>query len=140
MAKMRELFTVTETTVKSPVEPCRASMYLTGKWYELAWPKPPTVDPVAGLDVSVLQSRVLEPLLGIDDPRTNKRIKFVGGIRGPQELEKLVDSGKFAVAFSMYPTTVTQLMDIADAGRIMPPKSTWFEPKLRTGLLVHDLD
>jgi len=95
---------------------------------------------VGRLDVSVLQDRLLAPLLGIDDPRTNTRISFVGGIRGTGELTKRVDSGRDAVAFSMYPTTVEQMMDIADAGQIMPPKSTWFEPKLRSGLLVHTLD
>ena len=90
------------------------------------------------LDVSLLQDNLLAPVLGIDDPRTSKRIDFVGGIRGTKELVKLVDSGKAAVAFSMYPTTLDQLMDIADAGAIMPPKSTWFEPKLRDGLVVHN--
>ncbi len=90
------------------------------------------------LDVSILQDNLLAPILGIDDPRTSKRIDFVGGIRGTEELVRLVDSGKAAVAFSMYPTTLDQLMDIADAGAIMPPKSTWFEPKLRDGLVVHN--
>ena len=92
------------------------------------------------LDVEILQSRLLAPVLGIDDPRTSERIDFIGGIRGVAELEKLVSSGKFAVAFSMYATTVAQLMDIADAGQIMPPKSTWFEPKLRSGLFIHTLE
>ena len=89
------------------------------------------------MDVSVLQDNILAPLLGIDDPRTSKRIDFIGGIRGTGELERLVGAGKGVVAFSMYPTTVEQLMDIADAGAIMPPKSTWFEPKLRDGLVTH---
>ncbi len=114
-------------------------MYLGGKWYRLAWPEFES-DPVGRLDVSVLQDRLLAPVLGIDDPRTNTRISFVGGIRGTGELAKRVDSGRDAVAFSMYPVTVSQMMDIADAGQIMPPKSTWFEPKLRSGLLVHTLD
>jgi uncharacterized protein (DUF1015 family) len=92
------------------------------------------------LDVAVLQERLLAPLLGIDDPRTSKRIEFVGGIRGTAELEKRVASGDHQVAFSMYPTIVEQLMDIADVGGIMPPKSTWFEPKLRDGLFTHVLD
>ena len=87
----------------------------------------------------MLQERLLGPLLGIDDPRTSKRIEFVGGIRGANELEKRVNSGDAAVAFSMHPTTVSQMMDIADAGAIMPPKSTWFEPKLRDGLFIHAL-
>ena len=93
-------------------------------------------DPVARLDVSVLQDRLLGPVLGIGDPRTDERIDFVGGIRGTAELERRVDRGDAAIAFSMYPVTVDQLMDIADAGQIMPPKSTWFEPKLRSGLVI----
>ena len=114
-------------------------MYLDKAWYKLTWDDF-AADPVGRLDVSVLQDRLLAPLLGIDDPRTNTRISFVGGIRGAGELVKRVDGGRDAVAFSMYPTTVAQMMDIADAGQIMPPKSTWFEPKLRSGLLVHTLD
>ena len=114
-------------------------MYLQKKWYTLT-PKFDLgkLDVIAKLDVSVLQDKVLAPMLGIDDPRTSKRIDFIGGIRGVGELEKLVDSGKHAVAFSMYPTTVKQMMDIADAGAIMPPKSTWFEPKLRDGMVCHN--
>ena len=92
--------------------------------------------PIDALDVSVLQSRILAPILGIDDPRTNERIEFIGGIRGTDALERKVDSGLAACAFSMFPTTVDQLMAIADAGQIMPPKSTWFEPKLRSGLVI----
>ena len=91
----------------------------------------------SGLDVSILQDFLLNPVLGIDDQRTNKRIDFIGGIRGTSELEKLVDSGKAAVAFSLYLVSVEDLIKISDAGEIMPPKSTWFEPKLRDGLLVH---
>jgi uncharacterized protein (DUF1015 family) len=115
-------------------------MYLGKKWYGLSWPEDPAANPVEKLDVSKLQNTVLQPLLGIDDPRTSQRIQFIGGIRGPQELVRLVDEKGAAVAFSMYPTTVDQLMAIADAGQVMPPKSTWFEPKLRTGLLSHRLD
>ena len=89
------------------------------------------------LDVSILQNFLLNPVLGIDDPRTNTRIDFIGGIRGTKELEKLVDSGKAAVAFSLYPVGLDDLMNISDAGEVMPPKSTWFEPKLRDGLLTH---
>jgi uncharacterized protein (DUF1015 family) len=111
-------------------------MYLGKKWYGLRCPIDAKADPVARLDVSVLQDKLLAPLLGIDDPRTSKRIDFVGGIRGTDELVKRVDA-EGGVAFSMYPTTVAQLMEIADAGQIMPPKSTWFEPKLRSGLFVH---
>jgi uncharacterized protein (DUF1015 family) len=112
------------------------SLYHGGRWFGLRCPADPAADPVARLDVSVLQSRLLAPILGIDDPRTSKRIDFVGGIRGPQELVRRVDGGGGA-AFSMYPVAIEQLLAIADAGRIMPPKSTWFEPKLRSGLFIH---
>ncbi|MFH0879400.1 MAG: DUF1015 family protein, partial [Lentisphaerota bacterium] len=140
LEKLRILFQVTVDANPKPSQPRNVSMYLGGRWYGLNWPAPLAADPVSSLDVSVLQDRVLHPLLGIDDPRTSKRIEFVGGIRGTQELEKRVKSGRSAVAFSMFPTTVDQLMAIADAGQIMPPKSTWFEPKLKSGLLVHSLD
>jgi uncharacterized protein (DUF1015 family) len=99
-----------------------------------------TSDPVESLDVALLQKYVLGAILGIEDPRTDNRIDFVGGIRGLGELEKRVNSGEMEVAFAMYPTSVEELMAIADAGKIMPPKSTWFEPKLRDGLFVHFLD
>jgi uncharacterized protein (DUF1015 family) len=112
-------------------------MYLDGAWYDLGWQPAANADPISQLDVTGLQDRLLAPILGIDDPRTSKRIDFIGGIRGTDELVKRVDSSKAAVAFSMYPTTVEQLMAIADANQIMPPKSTWFEPKLRSGLFVH---
>ena len=114
-------------------------MYLDGRWY-LVQPRfdPAGLDVISRLDVSVLQDHILAPILGIADPRTSKGIDFIGGIRGTKELVKLVSSGDYAVAFSMYPTTVEQLMAIADAGAIMPPKSTWFEPKLRDGLVCHN--
>ena len=131
------VFTLRHGGTPSPARPGEIRMYLDGVWYDLSWRPAPDADPISQLDVSALQDRVLAPLLGIDDPRTSKRIDFIGGIRGPGELVKLVDSGKAAVAFSMYPTTVEQLMAIADANQIMPPKSTWFEPKLRSGLFVH---
>lgn len=116
----------------------RVSMYLAGKWHTLTLPRPGAGTPRAdALDVEVLQRRVLEPLLKIGDPRSDKRIDFVGGARGPQELERLVQSGKAAAAFSLFPVGVDDLLAIADAGGIMPPKSTWFEPKLRDGLLIH---
>ncbi len=140
LKEIRAIFTVSENAVPSPKSPRNISMYLGQKWYGLTWPEVKSANPVDKLDVSTLQNGVLHPLLGIDDPRTNNRIKFIGGIRGPQELVRLVDQKGFAVAFSMYPTTVDQLMAIADAGQIMPPKSTWFEPKLRTGLLSHELN
>ncbi|MFI5177609.1 MAG: DUF1015 domain-containing protein, partial [Vicinamibacterales bacterium] len=114
------------------------SMYVGGQWRTLMLPAPPAGTPRAdALDVEVLQRRVLEPIFGVGDPRSDKRIDFVGGIRGPAELERLVNTGRAAVAFSLYPVAVDDLLAIADAGGIMPPKSTWFEPKLRDGLLVH---
>ena len=122
-----------------PAELHRFGMYLGGRWHELV-PRPGIFDqddPVGSLDVSILQDRLLAPLLGVENPRTDQRIHFVGGIRGAAELERLVDSGEYQVAFSLFPVTVEQLMAIADAGRLMPPKSTWFEPKLLSGVLVH---
>jgi len=114
-------------------------MYLSGRWYELAAREDSfaAADPVARLDVSILQNNLLSPVLGVRNPRTDQRIHFVGGIRGVEELERLVDSGCFEVAFSLFHTTIDELMELADAGMIMPPKSTWFEPKLRSGLFVH---
>lgn len=118
-------------------------LYVEHRWYACTF-KPEILKSqqsvIDQLDVAMLQKYVLTPLLGIQDPRTDDRIDFVGGIRGQAELEKRVDSGEMACAFAMHPTTIEQLMDIADAGEIMPPKSTWFEPKLRSGLLVHRLD
>ncbi|MEI9893674.1 MAG: DUF1015 family protein [Chthoniobacter sp.] len=130
-------FTVLPNGSPTPRRPGEVRMYLDGAWYDLAWQPAVNADPISQLDVTGLQDRLLAPLLGIDDPRTSKRVDFIGGIRGTDELVKLVDSGKAAVAFSMYPTTVDQLMAIADANQIMPPKSTWFEPKLRSGLFIH---
>jgi len=114
-------------------------MYLAHQWYRLRSTAPSSADPVERLDVSVLQRELLAPVLGIDDPRTNKRIDFVGGIRGLEELERRVDSGEMAVAFALHPTSIEELLAIADAGKVMPPKSTWFEPKLRDGVVVHFL-
>jgi uncharacterized protein (DUF1015 family) len=130
-------FTVTPNANDTPARPGEIRMYLDGAWHGLTWQPGVDADPISQLDVTGLQDRLLAPILGIDDPRTSKRIDFIGGIRGPGELVKAVDSGKSAVAFSMYPTTVEQLMAIADANQIMPPKSTWFEPKLRSGLFIH---
>ncbi len=130
-----------EATAVSPSQPGEFGLYLSGQWYRLTI-KPQLVpeDPVARLDVSILADNLLEPLLGISDPRTDPRIDFVGGIRGLAELEKRVDSGGMAAAFSMFPTSMEQLMDVADANEVMPPKSTWFEPKLADGLISHVLD
>jgi uncharacterized protein (DUF1015 family) len=116
-----------------------ASMYLDGRWYTLGLAALAGQDRIGSLDVSVLQKVVLDAILGIADVRTDKRIDFVGGARGTPELERLVDSGKAAIGFSLHPVTIADLMSIADAGGIMPPKSTWFEPKLRDGLLVYTL-
>jgi uncharacterized protein (DUF1015 family) len=117
-------------------------MFLDGRWYRLA-PRPgtyPASDPVRGLDVAVLQDNLLAPVLGIGDPRSDERIDFVGGIRGLEALSARVASGEMAIAFSLYPTRMEDLMAVADAGEIMPPKSTWFEPKLADGLVSHVLD
>jgi len=118
------------------------SMYLDGQWYSLE-AKPGTYndhDPIGVLDVTILSNLVLDEILGIKDLRRDKRIDFVGGIRGLGELKRRVDSGEMAVAFALYPVSMKQLIDIADSGNIMPPKTTWFEPKLRSGLVIHKLD
>lgn len=138
--KVGEIFTMKPTTVKTPTQPGQCCMYLKDQWYLLEWKPAPNASPIDQLDVSILQDRLLKPVLGIDDPRTSKRIDFIGGIRGTAELEKLVNAKEHTVAFSMYPTTVDQLMAISDVDAIMPPKSTWFEPKLRSGLFIHTLE
>ena len=143
LGEVKSAFEVTESA--NPVKPQAAAefgMYLNGKWYKLSI-RPeliPDDDPVARLDVSLLADNLIDPILGISDPRRDKRIDFVGGIRGLKELERRVNSGEMAVAFSLYPTSMDQLMDVADAGEVMPPKSTWFEPKLADGLVSHLLD
>lgn len=116
-------------------------MYFKGAWSTLTplW-VPEAKDPVASLDVSILQNDVLAPILNIADPRVSNDIDFIGGIKGTEELENRVNDGRAVVAFSMYPTSMDQLFEVADAGMLMPPKSTWFEPKLRSGLLVNTLD
>jgi uncharacterized protein (DUF1015 family) len=137
--KLSEHFEIGQTASPEPEHKGEISMYLEGRWHKLTIP-PGSIDasdPISSLDVSVLQERALDPLLAIKDVRTDKRIDFVGGIRGTSALEHAVDEGRAAVAFSMYPVTVEELMAIADANEIMPPKSTWFEPKLRDGLLTH---
>ena len=127
---------------KSPARRHEFGMYLDGTWHRLAARKEilQDDDPVAGLDTSLLQEHLLSPVLGIRDQRTDPRISFIGGIRGMVELENLVDQGDCAVAFSLYPPTVEEMMAVADAGKVMPPKSTWFEPKLLSGLFVHLLE
>ncbi|MCI8682082.1 MAG: DUF1015 domain-containing protein [Lachnospiraceae bacterium] len=142
LVKVSEIFAVEELG-KDPVKPEQKgcfSMYLKGTWYRCAIaPKDQTDDPVEGLDVSVLQKKLLAPVLGIQDPKTDSRIDFVGGIRGLKELERRC-SLDCKAAFAMYPTSIQELFAVADAGLLMPPKSTWFEPKLRSGLFIHELE
>ena len=139
MPAVRERFEV-DTGPATPERRGRIAMYFQGGWHTLR-PRvePNAVDPIGSLDVSILQDQLLAPVLKIADVRTDKRIDFVGGARGTSALEQLVDSGKAAVAFSLFPVSVADLMAVSDAGEIMPPKSTWFEPKLRDGLLIHAL-
>ncbi len=135
--KLSQIGDLEQTRDAQPATTGQVCVYLDGRWFSLKFKEPFGADPVSRLDVSLLQDRVLAPLLGVGDPRTDERISFVGGIRGTKWLEQEVNAGRAAVAFSMHPTTIEQLMEIADAGQIMPPKSTWFEPKLRSGLLIH---
>jgi uncharacterized protein (DUF1015 family) len=139
--RLGRLGKLTATKDATPGRSGVCCVYLDGRWHRLEL-DPEGIDrsdPIASLDVSLLQNRVLSPILGIGDPRTDKRIDFVGGIRGTAELERRVSSGEMAIAFSLHPTTLDQLMAVSDAGHVMPPKSTWFEPKLRSGLFVHEL-
>jgi uncharacterized protein (DUF1015 family) len=142
VTRLAEAFTVTPSAERvAPANSGQFGMYLAGQWYSLAI-KPELIpaDPVASLDVSLLSDHLLGPVLGITDLRRDKRIDFVGGIRGLAELEKRVDSGEMAVAFALHPTRMDQLMAVADSNNVMPPKSTWFEPKLADGLVSHVLD
>jgi uncharacterized protein (DUF1015 family) len=138
---LRKEFDVKENGSPEPASRGEWSTYLEGRWYTLRLPAGASAPQgiVDGLDVSILQDRLLDPILGIKDVRTDKRIEFIGGMRGSKELERLVNEGKAAVAFSLYPTTIEDLLRVSDAGEIMPPKSTWFEPKLRDGLLIHTI-
>ena len=139
--RVGESFLITETDEKIPAVHGEICLYMDSKWYKLDFINDeirPT-DPIGRLDVSILQDFILKPILDIDDPRTNKRIGFVGGARGTDELEKFVDDGTAKLAFSLYPTTMDDLFDVADINEIMPPKSTWFEPKLKDGLLIHGI-
>jgi len=143
LQKIAASFTVEPSASQAkPTRTGEFGMYLDGQWYRLSIdPKLiPGDDPVAQLDVSLLQNNLIQPLLGIEDPRRDNRIDFVGGIRGLSELEKRVDSGDWQVAFALYATSMEALMSVADAGEVMPPKSTWFEPKLADGLVSHVLD
>ncbi|HMJ64874.1 MAG TPA: DUF1015 family protein [Candidatus Binatia bacterium] len=139
LEKLDAIFVIKDELVATPSRRHEVCLYLDGKWRKLFF-RPQfaaTSDPIEKLDVTLLQKYVLAPLFGIDDPRTSERINFVGGIRGTGELEKLVNSGACACAFAMFPTSIEELMAIADAGGIMPPKSTWFEPKLRDAMFCH---
>ena len=143
LKKVQEKFEIIGTnTDPSPKNRMEFGMYLDGSWYQIkARPGTyPADDPVESLDCAILQANLLSPILGVGDPRTADNIDFVGGIRGAEELKKRVDSKEAQVAFKLYPTSIHQLMSVADAGKVMPPKSTWFEPKLRSGLVVHLLD
>lgn len=142
LARLGEVGAVTPTDDPTPDRSGVFCVFLDGQWHRLEIPAPSIDrdDPVASLDVALLHERVLGPIFGIGDPRTDPRIDFVGGIRGTAELERRVREGNAAAAFSMYATTIDQLLAVADAGLMMPPKSTWFEPKLRSGLLIHELD
>ena len=142
LEKISSCFSVSKNfTARSPQQLHDFGMYLGGQWYKITIKKGMfnESDPVASLDAAILQEHLLDPVLGIKDPRVDDRIKFIGGIRGMDELEKLVDKDGFAVSFSLYPTTMEQIIKVADAGAIMPPKSTWFEPKLRSGMFVHEI-
>jgi uncharacterized protein (DUF1015 family) len=142
IARLGEKFLVSSSCdAVKPACPGEIGLYLPKRWYRLNLdPKLFSKDPVAGLDVSLLSDHVLGPILGIADLRRDKRIDFVGGMRGLAELEKRVDSGEMAAAFALYPTRMNQLMAVADSHQVMPPKSTWFEPKLADGLVSHVLD
>jgi uncharacterized protein (DUF1015 family) len=140
LEKLTAEFEVTNEgkNVVKPTTPKEFGMYIDGNWYKLtARTGSYTTDPIGILDVTILQNNILSKLLNINDPRTDKRVDFVGGIRGMGALQSRVDSGDMAVAFSLYPVSIQQLFDIADSGNVMPPKSTWFEPKLRDGLVVY---
>lgn len=139
VARVRQHCEWREAGHATPVRKGEAGVYLQGRWHTLVLPEPWTPEPVAALDAERLQHAVLEPALGIGNPRVDKRIDFVGGIRGTAELERRVDSGAAEVAFSLYPVSMEELMAVSDAGELMPPKSTWFEPKLRDGLLIHEI-
>ena len=139
LQKLAAVFDIKPGGSPSPARKHELALFFQGKWSTLTF-KPQftrTSDPIEGLDVTILQKQILAPVFGIDDPRTSKKINFVGGIRGTAELEKLVNSGEYVCAFSMFPTSIEDLMSIADAGGIMPPKSTWFEPKLRDAMFCH---
>jgi len=136
---LESTFVINPNGAARPTRKHEFGLFLAGKWQTLHFrPQITTTnDPIEKLDVTLLQKHVLDPIFGISDPRTSKRINFVGGIRGTAELERLVNNGDYGCAFSMFPTSIEDLMTIADAGGVMPPKSTWFEPKLRDAMFCH---
>ncbi len=142
LTSLSNLFNIKETFISKPNAPNVFHLYLENKMYELTLLEgiPKESDPVARLDVSILQDKILHPILGIEDPRRDKRIKFVGGVTPMEDVINMVDSGEMRLAFFLYPTSIDELVDVADAGSVMPPKSTWFEPKLHCGLLIHKVD
>lgn len=142
LQSLKNQFEILETEIHKPTAPHAFHLYLNKKWYEIIIPSAylSVSDPVARLDVSILQDKILSPILGIEDPRRDKRIKFIGGPKPVKEIVEMVDSGEMKVAFFLYPTSIEELIDVADNGSVMPPKSTWFEPKLHCGLLIHKVD
>lgn len=136
-SKLEQHVELSKNAEAEPSEKGSVSIYMNGEWFGIILPEKENANSVEKLDAHRLQAHILDPLLGINDPRRDENISFVGGIRGTEELENLVDSGKAAIAFSMYPTSIEELIAVSDEGLLMPPKSTWFEPKLRSGLLVH---
>jgi uncharacterized protein (DUF1015 family) len=140
LTELAENFEIEDSKQKEPQSPKEFCMYIAGKWKKIKPKFKIENDPVKSLDVSILQNNLLNPVLGIEDPRKSKNIDFIGGIRGTQELEKLVDSDEYKVAFSLYPTSVEALISVSDNNNVMPPKSTWFEPKLRSGIILHKID
>jgi len=136
-ANLKEEYGLIKTDEKEPAQKGQISLYFNGEWWNMKLPATSSNKVSASLDVARLQEYFLKPVFGIENPRTDKNINFVGGIRGTKELEKLVDNGKYDLAISMYPTSIQELLDVSDQGELMPPKSTWFEPKIKSGLIVH---
>jgi len=134
---LKNNFSLKKSDSKSPSQKGFVNIYYEDEWWEMKLPEPVDENIVSSLDVARLQNSIMKPLFGIENPRTDKNIHFVGGIRGTAELEKLVNNGKFNLAVSMYPTSIQELIDVSDHGELMPPKSTWFEPKIKSGLIIH---
>ncbi len=135
--RLKNEFGMTQTALKAPDQKGWISLYCKGEWWNIKLPEPEDKNVVSKLDVARLQNGILSPVFGIENPRTDANISFIGGIRGTDELEKVVDKGDYELAVSMYPTSIEELIEVSDQGELMPPKSTWFEPKLKSGLIVH---